>query len=216
VAEQSDRLGGVAGRHGPGAPLVAWLVRECERLGVRVELGRRVTELPPGPAVVATGSIPGERSYEVAGEATVLDVTDPVPDSGAVVIWDPIGGPIGVALAEALGDRAVLVTQDQIAGNELSRTGDLAPANTRLAQRGVRLERRALLRVVRPGAVEVEDRFSGSRRTVPADVVVDAGFRLPDQSVADGSGAIRAGDCVAPRTIAEAIREGRAAAGGIR
>ena len=33
---------------------------------------------------------------------------------------------------------AVLVTQDNIAGNELSRTGDLAPANVRLQQRGAR------------------------------------------------------------------------------
>src|SRR5690606_20877263 len=60
-----------------------------------------------------------------------------LPADGDVVLIDPIGGPIAVALAEELGGRAILVTQDQIAGNELSRSGDLAPANTRLAQAGV-------------------------------------------------------------------------------
>ena len=51
----------------------------------------------------------------------------PPADRGTIAIFDPIGGPIAVALAEELGDRAVLVTQDHIAGNELARTGDLAP-----------------------------------------------------------------------------------------
>ena len=44
------------------------------------------------------------------------------PADGEVVLLDPIGGPIAVALAEELGERAILVTQDLIAGNELSRT----------------------------------------------------------------------------------------------
>jgi hypothetical protein len=126
------------------------------------------------------------------------------------VLFDPIGGPIAVALAEELGERAVLVTQDQIAGNELSRTGDLAPANVRLAQRGVQIEKRALLRAVRPGEVDVQDRYSGERRTIACAAVVDCGFRLPLEPL-DGHG-VRVGDCVAPRTILEAVLEARRAA----
>jgi 2,4-dienoyl-CoA reductase (NADPH2) len=112
------------------------------------------------------------------------------------------------------------VTQDQIAGNELSRSGDLAPANVRLQRRGVTIERRTIVRAIRPGApdqtgggsavaveVEVEDRFSGVRRVLPAAAVVDCGFRLPDTPLPGV--ALRAGDCVAPRTIHEAILEGR-------
>src|SRR6185503_12185125 len=109
--------------------------------------------------------------YDVGPDAVVLDVVDvrrgtaTLPD-GPVVVYDPIGGPIGVALAEELGDRAVLVTQDHIAGNELARTGDLAPANVRLQQRRVRIERRTLLRAVRAGEVELEDRFTGQHPTL--------------------------------------------------
>jgi 2,4-dienoyl-CoA reductase (NADPH2) len=119
----------------------------------------------------------------------------------------------------------VLVTQDNIAGNELARTGDLAPANTRLAQQGATIERRTLLRVVRPTAqptegspevstegsleVEVEDRYTGQRRTIPCAAVVDCGFRLPTEPL---DGAVQIGDAVAPRTILEAVLEGRRAA----
>ncbi len=104
----------------------------------------------------------------------------------------------------------MLITQDQIAGNELSRTGDLAPANVRLAQRGVRIERRSILRAARAGEVELEDRFSGERRTVACAALVDCGFRLPTDPLPAPS--LQAGDCVAPRTIHEAILEGRRAA----
>ena len=127
------------------------------------------------------------------------------------MLFDPIGGPIAVALAEELGGRAVLVTQDNIAGNELSRSGDLAPANVRLAQAGVRIERRSLLRAVgarrRHAARQVHRRRP---RSCPCVALVDCGFRLPGEPLPGAVAA--AGDCVAPRTVHEAILEGRRAA----
>jgi 2,4-dienoyl-CoA reductase (NADPH2) len=220
VIEREDRVGGLAAVAGPGAPLVAWLAAEVDRLGVEVELHMTAAEAaiahPGEVAVQCTGSRPGRRCYEIDPDATVLDVADvraeptTLPPEGPVAVFDPIGGPIGVAMAEDLGDRAVLVTQDNIAGNELSRTGDLAPANVRLQQRGVRIERRSLLRVVHSGEIELEDRFTGERRRVAAAAVVDCGYRLPDEPRADTP--LRAGDCVAPRTLHEAILEGRRAA----
>jgi 2,4-dienoyl-CoA reductase (NADPH2) len=148
---------------------------------------------------------------------TALDVLDgaALPD-GPVAVWDPIGGPVGVSVAESLvasGRHVVLLTPDLIAGNELSRSGDLAPANVRLAASGVQVVKRAVLRAVGPASVEVEDRFTGERRRLEADALVDAGHRLPDDGLAAAAGAFaRAGDCVAPRTIHEAVLEGRRAA----
>jgi hypothetical protein len=166
--------------------------------------------------IQATGGRAGVREYHVDADAVVHDVVDvhrgavQLPAEGPIVLIDPIGGPIAVALAEQIGDRAVLVTQDQIAGNELSRSGDLAPANVRLAQRGVHIERRSIVRAVRAGEVELEDRFSGVRRTVACAAVVDCGFRLPTDPLP--AAATRIGDCVAPRTILEAVLEARRAA----
>jgi 2,4-dienoyl-CoA reductase (NADPH2) len=164
--------------------------------------------------IQCTGSMPGRREYEIEDPSMVIDIVDvrrgTALPPGPIAVFDPIGGPIAVALAEELGERAILITQDHIAGNELSRSGDLAPANVRLAQRGTTIERRTLLRTVRSGHVEVEDRFSGVRRRIACAALVDCGFRLPTDSI-DGAD-LYAGDCVAPRTIYEAVLEGRRAA----
>jgi len=227
VAEREEAVGGAVRWAGPGRPLVEWLSTEVRRLGVSVETGVADATAEPDELVVqCTGSRRGEPGYLVDDDVDVLDVADvrrgtvQLPADGAIVLLDPIGGPIAIALAEELGDRAILVTQDNVAGNELSRSGDLAPANVRLQQRGVRIERRALVREVRAGKeaggspagveVEIEDRFGGERRCLSAAAVVDCGFRLPDAPRPEV--ALRAGDCVAPRTILEAVLEGRRAA----
>ena len=234
VIERGDAVGGAlataargAGRERLGR-FVAWLSLECERLGVDVETGVDLAadDLPDGSAdahvwVVATGSRAGSRDYRCTSGATVLTAAealaaDELPD-GAVLVWDPIGGPIGVSVAEQLratGREVAIATPDNIVGNELSRSGDLAPANARLAQAGVVMHRRSLLRSVRSGSVELEDRFSGVVRREKAAFVVDAGHRLPDddlyhQLVGRVPRVVRAGDCVAPRTILEAVLEGR-------
>jgi 2,4-dienoyl-CoA reductase (NADPH2) len=218
IAERGEHLGGLARVAGPNAPLVEWWEREHERLGTDIRLGTPggSVDLDERTVVVqATGSEAGPPAYRSEPDATVIDVaalrrgTAALPDEGTIVIFDPIGGPIAVALAEELGDRSVLVTQDNIAGNELARTGDLAPANTRLAQQGVRIERRTLLRAVRDGKVELEDRYGGERRTIDCSAVVDCGFRVPTPPI---GGAVQIGDAVAPRTVHEAVLEARRAA----
>ena len=241
LIETASALGGIAGVAGPGRALIDWLIAEVTRLGVRVELN--VAASQPIPAddydavIKATGSRPGRPDFLLGDTATtgagiLIDVADLyrgkqiLPTEGTVVILDPIGGPIGVALAESLGARAVLITPDNIAGNELSRTGDLAPANVRLAQNGVHVERRSVVRGISSEngtlVVMVQDRFSGVEREIQAVAVVDAGFRLPNDEVLISSEKSRqggnqevvmsVGDCVAPRTILEAILEGRRAA----
>ncbi len=213
VIERSHLLGGITAIAGPGAPLAEWLEAECRRHGVEILVGSE--SIPEAGVIVqCTGSQQGKRDYEVEDPSMVIDIVDVRRGTGLppgpIAVFDPIGGPIAVALAEELSERAILITQDHIAGNELSRTGDLAPANVRLAQRGVTIERRTLLRTVRSGQVEVEDRFTGVRRTIVCSALVDCGFRLPADPIVRAD--LQAGDCVAPRTIYEAVLEGRRAA----
>jgi hypothetical protein len=150
-----------------------------------------------------------------------LDDLDDVLGGGAVLVWDPIGGPVGVSVAESLaaaGRTVHLATQDHIVGNELSRSGDLAPANARLQQAGVQLHRRVLLKKATARGAELEGRFDGTRTTLSVGTVVDAGHRLPEETLWDEVASlpevrgVRAGDTVAPRTVLEAVREGRRAA----
>lgn len=234
------------------ADLTDWLVDECRRLGVQIDTGHTVTteelqgSVDDGATViVATGSRDGDPPYRIVrgGEQRVISAADlcghwaatadgqaRFPDEDpdtrgqvTIVVLDPIGGPIGVAVAEALAQRpdttVHLVTQDQIAGNELARTGDLAPANARLQQAGVIIERRTLVRrigkLTKAGYVRVtlEDRFTGQTRSIEAQRVVDAGHRLPEAALWESTGAVavRIGDAVAPRTVHEAILEARRA-----
>jgi hypothetical protein len=57
--------------------------------------------------------------------------------------------------------------------------------------------------------VEVEDRYSGERRTIACAAVVDCGFRIPSEPI---DGTTQIGDAVAPRTVHEAVLEARRAA----
>lgn len=219
LLEQSSSLGGVAAVAGPHGPLIDWYRSEHERL--RTPILTDVTGWDDDPDAIwvqCTGGQRGRREYAVADDAVpVFDAVDvrrgaELPD-GPIVLLDPIGGPIAVSLAEELGERAILVTQDNIAGNELSRTGDLAPANSRLAQRNVTVERRSVIRSVDSNGAVVDDRFSGERRTLACAAVVDCGFRLPTDPIEGVS--LRAGDAVAPRTVHEAILEARRVAHSI-
>lgn len=218
-----------------------WLAAECLRAGVNVEATTPLDAAAcsaaahAGTAVLlATGSAPGVRPYLVEARAEKRvgfaeahlqrlargELLDGDTGQGPAAVIDPIGGPIGVSVAEtyaARGRLVHLITQDQLAGNELSLTGDLAPANVRLQQAGVAIERRSLVRAVRPGAagveIDLEDRFTGECRILEAEVVVDAGFRWPGDALWHDTGGrfTRIGDAVAPRTIHEAILEARRA-----
>ena len=236
LAERGPALGGmlttaaaVHGRHRLGAA-VHWWRQELARLDVTVSLGHEVSaaELDDAAAqgirvLLATGSVPGPRDYRIAPGAHVVEAADLVAlaSSGAVdqlpegqaVVFDPIGGPVGVGVAELLaanGRPTSIVTQDQIAGSQLALTGDLAEANSRLQRAGVRRELRALLREAASDHVILEDRWTGEQRTVDCGFIVHCGHRLPDEALyLHRPGTLRAGDCVAPRTVLEAVLEGR-------
>ncbi len=206
LVERSGRLGGalrlVAALPGRArfADLADWLAGEVARLGVRVEL-RTAAE---GGDVVAMGARwPGGVSA-----ADVLAGGELPP--GPVVVHDPVGGPAGVGVAELLaaaGRQVTLVTPDEVAGVRLG--GDLAPANARLARAGVRRETGSVLRAAGGGVAVLADRWTGEERSVPCALVVDAGPGLPGEVP---PGAVAAGDAVAPRTVLEAVLEGRRAA----
>jgi mycofactocin system FadH/OYE family oxidoreductase 1 len=206
LVERSDRLGGtlhtVAALPGRSrfADLAAWLAGEVARLGVQVELGVAAER----GDVVATGA----RRREGLTAADVLAGAELPP--GPVVVHDPVGGPVGVgvaALLAAAGGEVTLVTPDAVVGERLG--GDLGPANARLARAGVRRETSSLLRSAGDGVAVLADRWTGEERRVRCAVLVDAGPLLPGDVP---PGAVAAGDAVAPRTVLEAVLEGRRAA----
>ncbi len=229
------------------AALVDWLEAECRAWGVAIHTGRQAGPddiegaARSGAVVVCcTGSVPGRRPWQLDEQALVVEPEEalawcqgdarpgPSParrrgragrDPGPVLVWDPVGGPIGISVAETLAGRGcqvTLATPDLVVGHELARSGDMVPANARLHAAGVALAKRSLLRQVGRDRAVLEDRFTAERRVVEAAWVVDAGYRLPNDALwraAGGRpGVARAGDAVAPRTVYEAVLEGRRAA----
>jgi len=161
-----------------------------------------------------------------------LSGTAALPGMGSLVVHDPVGGPVGVAVAEWLaaerqdaagqdapprsGRRVTIVSPDPVIGTQLSLTGDLADANVRLQRAGVTRELRSRLRAAGGGTALLEDVWTGAQRRIDCDLLVDCGHRLPDEELyRQRPDTVRAGDCVAPRTVHEAILEGRRAACGI-
>ena len=233
LAERSLSLGGTlaAAAVGPGREslrdAVEWLASEVRHAGVALELGAvvdadavRAAFRTGEQVVLATGSRPHPDRYPGAA-LPVLDalsvLRDPsvLPD-GPVAVADTVGDAVGVNLAEWLatvhGRRVTLISPDPVAGTQLSRTGDLADANGRLQRAGVTRRLRSLIRRIGPEGVAVEDCWTAAPATVPAASVVDCGHRLPEESLylelADPA-TPRVGDCVAPRSLLEAVLEGR-------
>jgi 2,4-dienoyl-CoA reductase (NADPH2) len=217
---------------GPGRTrlrlITDWLAAECARAGVEIELGRHVdveglqaARQDGWEVVLATGSRPFPNRYVESSAPRVIDalgllVTGTAGLEGPVVIDDPVGDAVGVGIAEWLAETTdlpvTLVTGDPVAGTLLARTGDLADANVRLQRAGVTRHLRGRVTAVSDGKVCGLDVWTGESFTRPAAVLVDCGHRLPDDDLYLRLGdprIPRAGDCVAPRTLHEAVLEGR-------
>ena len=233
VREQGPTLGGAASTAAtlPGLERIndylAWLERECRIEGVTIETGVTVDaadlEAHVGHVLLCTGSMTSP-SHVPHGPLPVVDgrsALDAIasrgtlPD-GPVVIWDHLGAPLGLGLAELLapGRVVTLVTPDLIVGRDLALTGDLAPGNTRLQVAGVRIIKTAEVVSNEDDGVVVEDRYTGVRQMIEAALIIDARHREPETTLwaQTGKRFARVGDALAPRTIHEAVLEARRAA----
>jgi len=239
----------VASGRDPLVAGVDWLEAECRALGVELRLSETVSgemiaewKATGSAVVLCTGSIAGYPSVEPSNAAPsnnvasnnaavaplVIDAHDTLRQlrqetldmpEGPVLVWDPVGGPIAISIAETLAPHRsiIFVTPDITAGTQLSLTGDLAAATARLHQAEVDIIRRHEIASIPGGdadglgAIELRDRFTGTIHTVEAAVVIDCATRLPNDELwrATDMTLPRAGDVVAPRTMYEAILEGR-------
>ena len=236
--EAAPRLGGqvLLAQELPGRAefggAVGNLVGEAERAGVRIVTGTRVDldllhRLAPDAVVVATGAVPRRPALELAADPVVLDAWEvlrgaSVP-SGRVVVadWrcDWIGLGVAVLLAER-GRKVTLGVSGYHAGQRIQQyvRDEMIAHATRVGVEIVPLVRPY---GADPDTVYLQHVLTGEPVVVePAAALVLAQGHLPVSDLADQLDGFPAevhlvGDCLAPRTVEEAVLEGLVAASAL-
>ncbi len=201
--------------------LTTYLQIQLKKLEVNVELGKEVTaamveELEPEVVVLATGvrplvpDIPGLDKAHVVHAGDVLEGRAEVGNKVVV-----IGGEmVGCETAEFLVEKGKRVTVTR-RGPEMALRVGLSLRSfflDRLVEKGVTLLAAISYNKVTPGGLVVTTK-EGEKKTIEADTIVLAAGSIPEKKLYED---IKrkvpeihlAGDCVAPRTILEAITDG--------
>ena len=197
----------------------AFLTAQLEKLGVRIELNKEVTDsliesVSPDVIILATGSRPVVPPIPGVKQDNVIMANDILQGSAAtgnrvVVIG---GGRVGLEVAELLQ----MMNKEVTVVEMLRRIGDdlgfstRYPTLSRLKQLGIKLlPQTKAVRIKGNSVVIVREE---SESTLPADtVVLAAGSQANNdlEKALAGKAEIHAiGDCVQPRNIMEAILEG--------
>jgi len=211
IPPQKDRI----------ARLTIYLQTQLKKLDVEVELGKEATttmieEFKPEVVVLATGvkplvpEIPGMNPAHVVQAGDVLE--GKVETGDRVVV---IGGEVvGCETAEFLAEKGKKVTVTRRSPEMALGVGRTLRAFFlgRLLEKGVTLIPEIKYNEVTSNGVVVTTK-EGEKKTIEADTVVLAAGAIPEKKLYQGiKGKVPEihciGDCVAPRTIRDAIAEG--------
>ncbi|MET0202257.1 MAG: FAD-dependent oxidoreductase [Gaiellaceae bacterium] len=221
LLERDERLGGqivLAGAAPGGRELADRFLDNAERglgaAGVEVRLGTGGPgDLEADAYVLATGA----RPYRGEDGPTAWDVlSGAVPEGDRVLVADWGGDPGGLDAAELLAaaGKEVTLTVSSVSVGELVHQYRRNLYLQRLYRAGVRILHHHELVDVDPGQVRLRNVFAPElEMTVAADAVVRAFGRVPVEVEAPpGVRVERAGDCLSPRSLEEAVLEGTLAA----
>ncbi|MCT2400692.1 FAD-dependent oxidoreductase [Novosphingobium mangrovi (ex Huang et al. 2023)] len=239
--EAREALGGAlslwAGLPGRGhyRAAIDWWAAELDRLGVDVRLSSAADEAVvlaevPDAVIVATGATysPGGRSITHDGDIPGSDqphVLTPeevllggVRPSGNVWIFDAEGYHTGTGIAEMLaeggaGVRFVTAGYSPVSARNTDNWEEYYIVG-RMKRAGVELVPTTWLREIGPDTVMLRDVHTGEARVEPADAVVLATGRVPQDALAralEGKVAqlFTVGDALAARMLAAATFEGQ-------
>ncbi|MFC5948783.1 mycofactocin system FadH/OYE family oxidoreductase 2 [Pseudonocardia lutea] len=215
---ERDRLGGqlalaaLAPGRGELAHVVRDLVAEGERSGVEFRRGEP-EDLDADVVVLATGARPARRW---PGALDVRDVLDgSAAPTGTVLVVDELGFHQATSVAELLAARGCtveIVAPGMVVGQDLGLTLDREGFRRRAHAAGIRLTTDRLVTTVAPGRATLVHHPTGRTETREVDAVVCAIPAEPDDALwptlRERPGVHRIGDCLAPRRMDAAVRDG--------
>jgi thioredoxin reductase len=232
------RLAGLQPRRSQILELIDWYERQLDRLGVTVRLNTYIEAADidaslTDTVIVATGSLPAETGFQKwlpeVGRLPGVDLANvcPVEDvlthnaklGEHVVILDDIGDwrSAGTAyyLAEK-GHRVTLVTADAMVARGLQRSDADLPLRRRLSALGVDEITDSVMLHWNADGARLRNVLSGAETTLSAHSLVLATVNVVNDELVQALRAtslsvpvIAIGDCVASRSAAMAIYEGR-------
>ncbi len=229
LAERGDALGGQlalaarAPERGELVNVVSDLAFEACELGVEVRLRTSIDAVEDADVVVlATGARPSLPAW-ARGLDRVVDVTDVlagrVVPTGHVLVVDAGRSHAATSTAELLARRGATVTtltSALVAADALAPTLERERWRRRAADLGIMEHTDRVVLGAHVGPVlDVLDHLTGEVTRWPADWIVHAGPPTPVVPEL-GVPVVRVGDCLAPRDLGAAIREGTAAGQGLR
>lgn len=206
--------------------IVRYLSRQMEKLGVKVSLGTEISSemiqsMNPEAVIVATGSEPFLPNIKGANQKHVVNVWDVLQEKvnvgervlildGGEAFW-PCCGTADFLLEK--GRKVEIVSYLFFIGVSIP-AQSLTPLYQRLLRKGAILTPYHTVKEILPDSVVVTNVHTNQSRTIrEVDTVVMAyGSRAKDELYRALKGKIREiyalGDCVAPRKVHDAIREG--------
>jgi 2,4-dienoyl-CoA reductase-like NADH-dependent reductase (Old Yellow Enzyme family)/thioredoxin reductase len=240
LAEATNALGGqiplassIDSRAELGS-IIDFQISELKRLNVDIRLETTIDKtamvaINPDTVIIATGSqprskpIPGDESIHVISPIDAMKSPEAHAEKKAIIIDDVAHFP-AYAPAEALmdaGANVTILTPKLFIGSLLDQA-TMVRTLRRLASKGIEMIPNTAVVSITGGYLHVRDTLSGFERTENADVIVAAvGNKVVDGLVQETAGVFKnlkirvVGDASAPRTILEAIREGREAGSSI-
>ena len=214
--------------------LIDFQARQLKKNKVKVQLGKEVTaaevkKLKPDVVILATGVKPVEPGDEVPGLNTLKNVVSAedvlmgkakVGDRVAIIGGDLVGCETAEFLADQ-GKQVTVLRRSKFMADKMNPDMRMILVD-RLTQKGVRMVPNAQymlatdtgLRIhVRGGITSMAEIAADAMKNVAADTFVIAAGATPNANLADamkgkGPKVHSIGDCVEPRTILEAIKEG--------
>ena len=198
--------------------LVRNQLHECDRLGVRIELGvaadlDTVCRQEPSVVVVATGSRPARPWWAPAEAAWIVDVRDVlearVHPSGEVLVLDELGFHQATSVAELLADRECrveVVTPGMVVGQDLGITLDLENWWIRATAKGIRQSTELVPMQVVDRELHLQHHPTGEMVTRRPDWIVLA---VPPEPVDDLYFALRAPASRCTASVTHSRPEGR-------
>jgi len=211
------------------------LLGEAQRAGVKIVTGVRVDaalvrDLSPEVVIVATGSVPRAPAVEISGDPMILDASGVIEGgevpAGHVVVADWRCDWVGPGVARMLAERGrtVSLCVDGNMAGELLQQYVRNEMNAAAHRAGVRVIPNVRVAGVDEDTVYLQHRLSG--QPVLLEGVAATVFAIgpvPDSALLDeltgpaafGGEVIGVGDCLAPRTVEEAVLDGLKAAWAI-